>query len=252
MEQKKVTRWQASGLHLLISAVIVATALAIMLTVWYPGLLFSASGGSDLLFILAGVDVVLGPAITLAVFRQGKKGLKFDLSVIATLQLCALIYGMHVVYVARPVFIVFVKDQFQVAPATAIEPQDYAQAKFPQFSRPPLAGPVYAYADFPTDQKERETLIVLGLSGRDLEVFPRYFAPYTERTQQVLAAAMTLARLREVEPAEAKIMDTLLAESGRKEPDVRYVRLKARQLWLGVLIDAKTAQPLEMAVIANI
>lgn len=247
-----MTRWKASGLHLLISAAIAGTVLAIMLAVWFPGPLFRASGGSDLLLILVGVDVIVGPAITLAVYRQGKRGMKFDLAAIAALQLAAFAYGMQVVYLARPAFIVFVRDQFQVATVVGIEPEEYAKAKFPQFRRPPLGGPLYAYADFPTDPNERNAIIFAGLAGRDLETIPRYFAPYAERTQEVLKAAWTLARLREREPAEAKIIDATLAASGLKEADVRYVRLRARRAWLGVLIDSRTAEPLAMAIIEKI
>jgi hypothetical protein len=159
---------------------------------------------------------------------------------------------MHVVYLARPAFIVFVKDQFQVATVVGIEQEEYAKAKFPQFRQPPLGGPLYAYADFPTDPKERADLTFAGLAGRDLETIPRYFVPYGERTKQVLEAAWTLAKLRQQEPAEAKIIDATLAGSGLKEADVLYVRLRARRAWVGVLIDSKTAEPLAMAIIEKI
>src|SRR5688572_11809421 len=64
---RKLTRWQASGLHLLISIAIAAAALAVTLLVWYPRPLFEASGGTGLLYILVGVDVAIGPLITLVV-----------------------------------------------------------------------------------------------------------------------------------------------------------------------------------------
>src|SRR5258708_32198543 len=117
MEKKKVTRWQASGLHLLISVAVAAAVFALMLSLWYPGPLFEAAGGNDLLFILVGVDVVIGPLITLVIFRSGKRGLKFDLVAIGVLQMGALVYGMHVVHLARPAFIVFVAVHVKVASA---------------------------------------------------------------------------------------------------------------------------------------
>ena len=74
------TRWQASATHLLISVAIAAVALFVLLRVWYPPPLFTAEGGNDLLFILVAVDVVIGPLITLIVFKSGKPGLRFDLN----------------------------------------------------------------------------------------------------------------------------------------------------------------------------
>src|SRR5882762_8510974 len=98
MENKKVTRWKASGLHLMLSVVIAASVLGVMVAIWFPGPLFTAAGGNDLLFILVGVDVIIGPALTLAVYKQGKRGMKSDLTVIGVLQVAALVYGMHIVY----------------------------------------------------------------------------------------------------------------------------------------------------------
>jgi len=252
METKKVTRWKASGLHLLISVAIAATVLVVMLQLWFPGRLFSAGGGNDLLFILVTVDVIIGPLITLAVYRQGKRGMKFDLVVIAALQISALAYGMHIVYLARPAFIVFVKDQFQVATVVDIPPEDYAKAKYPQFSRPPAGGPLWVFSEYPTDQEQRNDVTWAALSGRDMETFPQFFAPYDQHRQEVLKAAWTLAKMREMEPAESKIVDTFIKEEGLKEDAVRYVRLKARRAWVAVLIDAKTAEPLKMVITEQI
>ncbi len=252
MEKKKVTRWQASGLHLLISIAIAAAVLALMLSLWYPGPLFEAAGGNDLLFILVAVDVVVGPLITLVIFRSGKRGLKFDLAVIGVLQIGALVYGMHAAYLARPVFIVFVVDQFQVASALQLDPEELAKAKYPEFRQAPLGGPLLAFAELPTDRKELSDFMFLGLAGHDLEEFPRLFVPYAERTAEVLAKSWTLARVRQLEPREAKIVDAWLAQSRTREADVRYVRLRARRAWVGVLIDAKTAQPVKMLITEKI
>jgi hypothetical protein len=50
-----MSRWKASGIHLLISAAVAGALLTFMLTVWYPWPLFEAAGGSRLIFILAAV-----------------------------------------------------------------------------------------------------------------------------------------------------------------------------------------------------
>jgi hypothetical protein len=248
MEKRKMTRWQASGLHVLISIAVAGAVITLMLALWYPGPLFEAAGGSDLLFILVGVDVVVGPLITLVIFRSGKPGLKFDLVVIGVLQLSALVYGMHAVYLARPAFIVFVADQFQVASAAQLDPEELAKAKYPEFRQPPLGGPMLAFADLPTDPKELRQFAVVGMAGHDLQEFPRLYVPYAERTADVLAKSWPLARVRQFEPGSAKVVDAWLAQSGTKEADVRYVPLRARQAWVAVLIDAKTAQPVKMLI----
>jgi hypothetical protein len=248
MEHKKVTRWQASAVHLAISVAIALAFLALLLFVWYPGALFEAAGGQGLLLILIGVDVIAGPLITLIVFKWDKPSLKFDLTVIGVVQLAALAYGAHIMFLARPAFIVFVKDQFQVAIAVDLDPADMAKAKYLQFNHPPLTGPLLAFGEPPAAVAEQQRLLKEAISGKDLEYFPQYFVPYQTRTQEVLAQSWPLARMRAQEPQAAKVVDEYLARSGTKESDVRYLRLRAPRAWLAVLIDAKTGEPVKMLI----
>jgi hypothetical protein len=247
-----MSRWRASGIHLLISAGIAIAGLALMLAAWYPGPLFQAAGGNELLFILVGTDVVIGPLITLAVFKAGKPGMKFDLAVIATLQVAALIYGGYVVAAARPAFIVFVKDRFEVAAAIELNEAELAKSKYPQYSHVPLTGPQWAVVDWPADKAEQQRLVQLALSGVDLHMLPRYFAPYEQRTKQVLSKSLTVQRVRETEPAYAKVIDEYLKSSGTPESAVRYVLLKAFRAFVAVLVDAKTGHPVKMLIVEKV
>lgn len=246
------TRWGASGIHLVLSALIAAGVLAFMLAAWYPGPLFQAAGGNDLLLILVGVDVVIGPLITLVIYRPGKRGLKFDLAAIGVLQLAALAYGAHIVYLARPAFIVFVKDRFEVVTAVELAPEALAEARFPQFRAPSLAGPRLAASDFPTDPGEKKRLLELAFAGFDLQHFPKYWVPYEERRKELLAAAQTLEQVRKSEPVHAKVVEEYLAQSGTRPEDVRWLLLRARRAFVSVVIDPKTAEPLKMLVAEKI
>jgi hypothetical protein len=246
MSARALSRWQAAGTHLLICAAIAAAVITLMLGVWYPGPLFEAAGGSGLLYILVGVDVIVGPLLTLVVFKSGKRGMKFDLTVIGLVQVAALAYGVHVVFLARPAFIVFVKDRFELATAADLDPAELAAAKYPQFRSPPWTGPLLAVADMPTDPAERTKVVMAAFSGLDMQNFPRYFVPYAERAGEVLAKADTIERLRKTEPAIAKVVDEYLKSSGTGEAGVRSLLLRTRFAWIVVLIDPKTAQPLKM------
>lgn len=248
MSATAFSRWQAAGTHLLICIVIAAAVVALMLAVWYPGPLFEAAGGTGLLYILVGVDVVLGPLLTLVVFKSGKRGMKFDLVAIGTVQVLALLYGVHVVYLARPAFIVFVKDRFELAIAAELDPVELAAAKYPQFRSPPLTGPLFAVADMPTDPAERNRVVLAAMAGMDLQAFPRLYVPYAGRTKEVLAKASSIARLRATEPAIAKVVDQYLASSGTKDAEVRSLLLRTRYAWVAVLIDPNTAQPVKMVL----
>jgi hypothetical protein len=247
-EKKSMSRWRAAGIHLLISAGIAASVLALMIGVWYGPTLFQAMGGAGLALILIGVDVVLGPALTLVVFRSGKRGLKLDLAAIALFQLVALLYGCYVVSLARPAFIVFVKDQFQVATVAELEAQQLAEAKYPEYRKPSWSGPVLVYGDWPKDFQEQQTLMFAGLAGVDLQHFPKYYAPYEQGREQILARALPLASVHKTDPEAAKVIDEWVARSGVDTQNLRYLRLRGRIAWVAVLIDARTAAPVKMLV----
>ena len=103
------TRYQAFATHLVISIVILIMLLALIFFRWFPYDLIYA-GGIEGLKILIGVDVVLGPALTLIVFDRAKKSLKFDLSVIALIQLGCLLGGLWLIYNERPIVQVVADD----------------------------------------------------------------------------------------------------------------------------------------------
>lgn len=107
-----VNRWQAFGIHLAIS-LLIFIALAALIYRWYPGILFQYDGGLEGIQLIAGVDLVIGPLLTLVVFNRAKKSLKADLAIIALLQVVCLIGGMWTVYQTRPVAVVYADGAFR-------------------------------------------------------------------------------------------------------------------------------------------
>ncbi len=105
---------KAFFIHLLLSLTVIALFLVVVIQVWYPDTLFKLENVWQGLQVLIPVDAVLGPLLTLVLFVPGKKRLKFDLTVIALLQIAALTYGGSLIYKQRPVFLAFVVDRFEV------------------------------------------------------------------------------------------------------------------------------------------
>lgn len=101
------SRLSAFFIHLAISAGIFVILSGIIYFYLYPGVLFTTDGGSQGIKIIAGVDLVIGPLLTLIIFNPKKDKLKQDLFVICFLQTALLIIGMHLVYNARPIAVIF-------------------------------------------------------------------------------------------------------------------------------------------------
>jgi hypothetical protein len=69
---------------------------------------------------------VLGPTLTLVVFKKGKPSLKFDLSVIALVQAVCLAAGVWIVFTERPIGMVFSDGIF-----TSMSADDWRQVERP-------------------------------------------------------------------------------------------------------------------------
>ena len=104
---------QAFALHFLVSLLVFLVLLYLMMRVWFPGELFFIDGGWQGMKIIAPIDLVLGPALTLILYRPWKKSLKFDMSVIAAIQIAALSYGVYSAYNQRTAAIVFAENRFE-------------------------------------------------------------------------------------------------------------------------------------------
>lgn len=170
--QKPMTRWQAAGIHLGISAVVASLVMGVLFLIWYPSTYFTAMGGEQLVYLIVGCDIVLGPLITLVVYKHGKKSLTFDLAVIAAIQAGALVYGIMVAAAARPVYTVFVVDRFDVTAAYDIDKADLARVKDPRYASLPWGGPKTVAAVKPVGAEDQLEMIMSGMNGKDMNAFP--------------------------------------------------------------------------------
>ena len=196
-----MTRWKASGIHFSISLMIGIAAFCLLYFVYFPQPYFQAAGAGKLVLILLGVDVILGPLLTLVVFKSGKKTLKFDLASIGILQIAALSYGLHIMWVARPVFIVAAVDRIELVYANNLEEADLAKG-IGHFAKRSLTGPEFVGVAFPTDAKEILDLRESALNGKDIQFMPRYYRKWdTSVTQALLKRAIPTSSL----PAKAQV-----------------------------------------------
>ncbi|MGH8523597.1 MAG: TfpX/TfpZ family type IV pilin accessory protein [Gammaproteobacteria bacterium] len=241
-----MTRWKASAIHLSICAGIGLSVLAWMLFVWYPSPYFEGLGAGKLSMIIIGVDVVIGPLITLIIYNPLKKSLRFELSVVALLQLSALIYGAYVVYDARPVYVVFNVDRFDVVAANELDPEERKKVTRPEYQSLPLTGPKIVAAVLPSDPKERERILFAAVGGYDLPNFPQHYVAYKEETVQAIARSRPLEAL-ELKRAEAKPhLSALKKEFARRAKDLGFLPVRARKQDLTAIIDRKTGEVLKV------
>ncbi len=239
-----MSRWKAASIHLSISIAIGLLVLALLFLVWYPQPYFDAAGGQHLILVLLGVDLVLGPMLTLVLFKSGKKGMLFDLWMIAIVQTSALAYGLHVIALARPAFIVAAVDRFNVVSANELDPSDLSKASKPEFRSAPWTGPLLVAAHPPTDPEKSNALVTSGLAGKDIEKYPEYYGPYDDEARALLGRAKPIEVLRQSSPSAAAAVDAWLGKHQRSNASVVWLPIVARRASLTMLMDAQTGQVL--------
>ena len=143
-------------IHLSISALAVGVVGVAMLILWYPFPYFSFDGGWQVLRIIVLVDVVLGPLLTLIVFRRGKPGIRRDLSVIGAVQVAALLYGAGVMFLYRPAFVVYAENNFFTVANADVERNTRDRARLDALRAP--RGPAFVALSLPADPADRERL----------------------------------------------------------------------------------------------
>ncbi len=232
-------RLKAALVHLVASAAVATLAAGLVFGLWYPGDFRRFAGGQGLFLLLVSVDVVMGPLLTAVAWNptKGRAHLRRDLITIVALQLAALAYGLHTVYVARPVALVYEADRFR-----SISAQEVEQAELPSAAEPyrqlPLGGPWYLGTRTPKAGDERNDALFKAIEGADLAQRPLFWQPYDASRSTALGKSRSIAVLLAKNPAAAAAIREHLAELGLAEAEARFVPLAARGDWV-VVLDAQ-------------
>lgn len=242
-------RLRASVFHLACCLVMAAIVAALVLLIWYPGPYREASGGIGLLLLLLSVDVALGPLLTFATFdsRKPTSELRRDLTVIIALQLGALFYGLHTVYLARPVVLALEVDRFRAVIAASVVERELPEAPATLRSLS-LTGPIPVNTRAAAEGDEKFDAIVSAAAGADLGMRPRF---WTEWDDSARAAAKRVGRpVSELYMRYASESDTLnaaVAKTGRPIEQLIYIPMLARRTDWSVLVDKSTGDPVGFA-----
>ena len=198
---------KAFSIHLILSALVITLFLLIVMQFWYPGALFKLENVWQGLKILIPVDAILGPILTLILFVPGKKGLKLDLSIIAVLQLSALIYGGFLIHQQRPIALAFVIDRFE----TVLASEDYASnISMGRFANEKNHNPLLTYVLPAQSEQERSQLLMSGIS---IKKQPERHYPLSKYIDKLREASLSPESLTHVSSEETEILKEFMQKN---------------------------------------
>ena len=231
-----MTRFQASRIHLAISAAVVGTVLAIVFLIWYPGPTFEIAGAITPVFVLIGVDLVLGPLLTLIVYKEGKPGLKFDLTFIATVQLVALFYGSLTLYSERPHFIVFAVDRITLVAEKDI---DSSLIQYEELTQKSIGSLINVFARKPVDGEEFQRFLdsILFEGMPDLERRSEFWEPWESGSDIIRSAIKSLDNFEPASELERQELAGAISRFGSEHPRLGLLPIGGIEEDIGMLLD---------------
>lgn len=233
-----MTRIKAATIHLAISSGIILGSLILACIVWYPYGLWRWAVPNNPTLLLLAVVFMIGPLLTLLVYRPGKRTLRSDLIVVALIQALFFSYAMVMLGRARPVFLVGDGAEFRMVRAYEVDRQDLAQAKSTGHPGLSLAGPQVVGIRLSDD-------LLVRVLGGDRSAEPGQHIVLTSVADSFRRQAKPLAALRDHPVAAAQAQEALRALK-RSDADTRWVSLVSADRSGILLVDAKSATPLQL------
>ena len=223
--------------HLFISCLIALFVIGLVFFIWYPSPLATAVGVTDLFLMLLVIDVILGPLLGLLVYKEGKKTLKFDLSVIILIQIAALCYGIFSIEQGRPAWLVYNVDRFELVRKNELVDTNIQQAQ-PQFQQPSWFKPQYVATEFAKDiQQRNDEMFAEVLGGISIAQRPERYVELTQAKNQIQQRAQNLELLKQFNDQQS--VQKILA----KYPQATgFIPLKANAVDMTVLINKEKGE----------
>ena len=225
-----MSRYSAFAIHLGISLLIFLALSAVIVLRWYPDYFFELDGGWEGLRLILGVDLVLGPLLTLIVFNAAKPEIKTDMAIIGALQIACLAAGMYVVWSERPLALVYIDGHFYSMSADA---WTEVNQPVPDLSGFPGDWPKRIAVELPTDVNELSEIRGSAfLAGTSMRVQSDFYVPMAQ-SDVVLSDEYPLEKIRQRDQDYGELVEWQKRHPGSLE-DYAFFPLGTRYKYLFV------------------
>jgi hypothetical protein len=237
-------KFRAFAIHFLATAALGAIAAALIFLVWFPHPFATMIGGTELFLLVVGCDIALGPLISLVIYnsRKSRRELITDYSLVAILQLAAMIYGVYIVAGTRPVYVAFNKDRLEVVTARDISDAELAAARDPAYATLPIDGPRHVYILVPA--ADQQDALMKSVAGLEEHHRPKFFAPYEKGVEEIRARARPIKELTKQFPATAGLFAEAAGKLDIPPERQRWLPVRHRRGFWTALIDTEDGMPL--------
>ena len=234
-------RFKFFSIHLALSLFLALIMVCVVFLVWYSSPLAQAVGVTHIFLMLLAIDVIIGPILGVLVYKEGKKTLKFDLTVIILIQISALLYGVYSLAQGRPAWLVYNLDRFELVRNNEIIQNNINQAES-QFQQPSWLKPKFVATEFANNAQQRsDDMFAEVLGGISIAQRPERYMELDKAKKQIQQRAQELELLNEFNTKQQ--VENILA----KYPQATaFFPLKASAVDMVVLMNKEKAEVIKI------
>src|SRR5688572_18867419 len=183
----------ATGVHFAVTLLLAGIAAALIFLVWFPDPFQTMIGGTELFMLVVGCDLALGPLISLVIYnsRKSRRALVIDYSIVGVVQIAALAYGIFIVAGARPVYVAFSLDRFEIVSARDIPDTELAEARISLYRNLPWDGP--RFVNVVIRPEDHNDALDRALAGLEEHQRPKFYAPFDTALEQIRRRALPVS-----------------------------------------------------------
>ena len=223
--------------HFFLSFLLALLVIGLVFFIWYPAPFAKAVGVTHIFLMMLAIDVIVGPVLGLFVYKEGKKSLKFDLTVIIAIQISALLYGVYSIEQGRPAWLAYNVDRFELVRKNEIVDQNINQAK-PQFQQVSWFKPQYVAVNFAKDiQQRNDDLFAEVMGGISLAQRPERYVDLNQVKSLIQQRSQDLELLKNFNDSDQVVK--VLAEYPSA---TAFAPLKANAVDMTVLINKENGE----------
>jgi len=244
-------RIKAFLIHLGISLLILVALLYILIFIWYPPPFFASDGGWQGIKIIVGVDLVLGPLMTLAVFdiKKSRMSLVRDLTIIGLIQIVALAGGTWVVADQRTRLVMFVNDHFISMTKALIDESGASQETLDSLK---TSRPAMGYIELPSYPGKRRAMVLASTQGAPLYKRGDLYRPLTQEALIDIAShGFDLGDTIEARPELKDRVEKFLSGNKKESHEVSAIPVYCRYGNPSLIIDRATGDIIDTIEISH-
>jgi hypothetical protein len=237
-------RLKAFAAHLTGSALALTLVLGALYLGWYhwPG--WHLTDAVHVVVVMVGVDVVIGPLITLIIAsaRKPRRELARDIAIIVAVQLAALGYGATTLWHGRPLYYAFSVNCLQVVQASDIDPEAARSAREQKLALAPhwYSLPRWIWAPFPTDKALAEKIFQgLMQGGYDIVGYPQYYKTWPEGAKELRSHLQRVNDIKFFIPKQRTLLEKRMQAAGLPVDQANGIALTGRGSSLLAVMDPR-------------